>query len=94
MEHGHDTQRRIPDGAELSDLFRAYPVAERELIAAVGVEECVIRSALDHAGMALVPAHMRPIPRFVEKLTRAYGDYGRKLGLIEPGAGTDIARGR
>ena len=106
-------QRRIADGAELSDLFRAYPVgvrellryhdcvlrhpapltvAERELIAAVvsgvnaceycygahriiaetfGVEERVVRSALEDPEMALVPARMRPVLAFVTKLTRA-----------------------
>lgn len=113
METGKSPPPRLPDGAELSDLFRAYPVgvrellayhdrvlrhpspltvAERELIAAVvsrinacgycygahriiaetfGVDEAVIRSAVDDPGMGLVPAHLQPILRFVEKLTRA-----------------------
>lgn len=108
----------MPDGAELADLFRAYPVgvrelliyhdrvlrhpapltvAERELIAAVvsginacgycfgahriiaetfGVQESVIRSAIDDPAMALVPAHMRPMLRYVEKLTRAPSSVG------------------
>jgi uncharacterized peroxidase-related enzyme len=106
-------QRRIADGAELSDLFRAYPVgvrellryhdcvlrgsapltvAERELIAAVvsginaceycygahriiaetfGVEESVVRSALEDPSMEQVPVKMRPILAFVTRLTRA-----------------------
>lgn len=105
-------QRRIADGAELSDLFRAYPVgvrellryhdhvlrhpapltvAERELIAAVvsgvnaceycygahriiaetfGVDEGVIRSALEDPDMAQVPPKLRPVLAFVTKLTR------------------------
>ncbi len=113
MEAGDGALRRLPDGAELSDLFRTYPVgvrellayhdqvlrlpapltvAERELIAAVvsgvnacsycygahriiaetfGVDESVIRSAIDDPDMALVPDHLRPMLRFVEKLTRA-----------------------
>lgn len=33
MAQGNDTRPRIPDGAELSDLFRAYPVGVRELLA-------------------------------------------------------------
>ena len=106
-------QRRIADGAELSDLFRVYPagvrellryhdcvlrhpapltVAERELIAAVvsgvnaceycygahriiaetfGVDEDVIRSALEDPDMTQVPAKLRPVLAFVTKLTRA-----------------------
>lgn len=112
MSMAHDPRRRIPDGAELSDVFRAYPVgvaelltfhdlvlrcpspftvAERELIAAVvsginachycygahriiaetfGLEEPVIRSALEDPGMNLVPERLRPVLRFVDKLTR------------------------
>lgn len=113
MERDGEKRRRIPEDAELSDLFRAYPVgvrellvyhdrvlrhpapltvAERELIAAVvsglnacdycygahriiaetfGVDESVIRSAVDDPGMPLVAARMRPILQFVTKLTRA-----------------------
>jgi uncharacterized peroxidase-related enzyme len=113
MTSNSSPQQRIPEGAELSDLFRAYPVgvrellryhdcvlrqpapltvAERELIAAVvsgvnaceycygahriiaetfGVAEDVIRSALENPGMAAVPPRLRPILRFVTKLTSA-----------------------
>lgn len=113
MELTHDPRRRIPEGAELSDVFRAYPVgarelltfhdlvlrhpapltvAERELIAAFvsginacgycygahriiaesfGLEESVIRSAISEPDMPRVPARMRPILRFADKLTRA-----------------------
>lgn len=113
MKSANDPKRRIPDGAELSDVFRAYPVgvrelltihdlvlrypapltvAERELIAAYvsginacsycygahriiaesfGLEESIIRSAIADPEMPLVPTHMLPILRFIEKLTRA-----------------------
>lgn len=113
MRATHDPIRRIPDDAELSDVFRAYPigvrelltihdavlrhpapltVAERELIAAFvsainacgycygahqiiaeafGLGESIVLSAVDDPQMSLVPAAMRPMLRFVEKLTRA-----------------------
>lgn len=112
MKSASDPMRRIPEGAELSDVFRAYPVgvhelltihdlvlrhpapltvAERELIAAMvsginacnycygahriiaetfGLDESITRSAVADPEMTLVPARMRPILRFVEKLTR------------------------
>lgn len=79
--------RRLPDGAELSDLFRAYPVGVRELLVyhdrvlrhpapltvaeTFGFDESIIRSAVHDPGMSLVPVHMRPVLRFVEKLTRS-----------------------
>ncbi len=96
-ETDQGSARRLRDGAELSDLFRAYPVGERELIAAVvsgtnacgyccgahriiadtfGTDESVIRSAVHDPRMSLVPVHMRPMLRFVEKLTRAPGAGG------------------
>lgn len=113
MQPAHDPRRRIPEDAELADVFRAYPVgvrelltyhdlvlrypapltvAERELIAAFvsalnacgycygahriiaesfGLEESVIQSAISDPEMARVPARMRPILQFAEKLTRA-----------------------
>lgn len=113
MKSANDPKRRIPEGAELSDVFRAHPVgvrelltihdlvlrhpspltvAERELIAAYvsgtnacsycygahsiiaesfGLDESIIRSAVADPETPLVPPRMRPILRFVEKLTRA-----------------------
>ncbi|MCI0434093.1 MAG: peroxidase-related enzyme [Gemmatimonadetes bacterium] len=45
--------------------------AHRIIAETFGVDESVIRSAVNDPGMSLLPAHMRPLLRFVKKLTRA-----------------------